>query len=121
MQEESTKQKQLAQLLNEEINQIFLILNLNIVDGKFISIYTIKVTPDLMEAKIYLSIYPSDNGELILKKITERSWEVKKRLAEKIKHKVRCIPKIHFFVDTSLDHMYQMAKLFASIEKKENT
>ncbi|MET0242104.1 MAG: ribosome-binding factor A, partial [Flavitalea sp.] len=55
--QEGKRQKQIAGLLNEELNQIFQRLGLTMLDGGMVSISSVKVTPDLLEARIYLSLF----------------------------------------------------------------
>jgi ribosome-binding factor A len=47
--EEGKRQKQVAAVLSEELNDIFRRLNLNMIDGGMVSISSVKVTPDLLE------------------------------------------------------------------------
>jgi ribosome-binding factor A len=56
--EEGKRQKQIAGLLNEEMNRIFQRLGLNMMDGGMVSISSVKVTPDLLEARFYLELFP---------------------------------------------------------------
>ena len=53
--EEGKRQKQVASLLQEELNDIFRRLNLTMMDGGMVSISSVKITPDLLEARIYIS------------------------------------------------------------------
>ncbi len=55
--EEGKRQKQIAGLLNEQLNTIFQRLGLNMLDGGMVSISSVKITPDLLEARIYLSFF----------------------------------------------------------------
>ena len=55
--EEGKRQRQVASALQEEMNDIFRRLNLNMIDGGMVSISSIKVTPDLLEARIYISLF----------------------------------------------------------------
>jgi ribosome-binding factor A len=48
--EEGKRQKQIAGLLNEEMNTIFQKLGLSMIDGGMVSISSVKITPDLLEA-----------------------------------------------------------------------
>lgn len=113
--EEKKRQKQIAGLLNEEITQVFQRLGLNMLDGGMVSISSVKVTPDLLEARIYLSFFQvKDPGEA-LKKIEERAWEVKKEIAARVKHQLRRIPEFRYFLDDTLDHVFKMEELFKKI------
>ncbi len=54
--EESKRQKQVAGLIQEEITTIFQRLGLNMMDGGMVSISSVKITPDLLEARICVSV-----------------------------------------------------------------
>lgn len=119
--EEGKRQKQIAGLLNEEMNLIFQRLGLNMLGGGLVSISSVKVTPDLLEARIYLSFFQVDDVKVALKKIEDRHHEIKKELAAKLRHQLRNIPVLKFFQDETLDHVFRMEELFKKIseEKKD--
>lgn len=117
--EEGKRQKQISGLLQEELNTIFQRLGLNIIDGGMVSISSVKITPDLLETRIYISVYNAPDTKGVLKKIEERSWEVKKELAAKVKHQLRRIPEINFFLDDTLDHVFKMEEIFKQIKAEE--
>lgn len=75
--EESKRQKQVGALLNEELSDIFRRLGFGVVGKGMISITAVKVTPDLLEARIYLSFFQIDDKEEMLQKIKDRNWEIK--------------------------------------------
>ena len=79
--EEGKRQKQISGLLNEEMNIIFQRLGLNMIDGGMVSISSVKVTPDLLEARFYLSFFQVKDVKGALKKIEDRYHEIKKELA----------------------------------------
>ena len=118
--EENKRQKQIAGLINEDLAGIFQRLGLNIIDGAMVSISSVKITPDLLEARVYLSIFNAKDNKLVLKKIEERAWEIKKELVGKVKHQLRRIPEIKYFLDDTLDHVFKMEELFRKIKKEEN-
>src|SRR3982751_6954189 len=113
---EGKRQKQIGGLIQEEINFIFQRLGLNVVDGGMVSISSVKITPDLLEARIYLSIFNAPDNKAVLKKIQERAWDVKKELAARIKHQLRRIPELKFFLDDTLDHVFKMEELLKQIK-----
>jgi ribosome-binding factor A len=118
--QEGKRQKQIGGLIQEEINSIFQRMGLNIVDGGMVSISTVKITPDLLEARIYLSIYNAKDNKAVLKKIEERAWEIKKELATRVKHQLRRIPELKFYLDDTLDQVFKMEELFKQIKQDEN-
>jgi ribosome-binding factor A len=117
--QEGKRQKQIGSLLQQELSQVFQRLGLNMVDGGMISISAVKVTPDLLEARVYLSIFQATNVKDVLKKIDDRSWEIKKELVARVKQQLRRMPEIKYFHDDTLDHAFKMEKLFDEIKEKE--
>ncbi len=117
--EEGKRQRQVAGLIQKEMNDIFHRLGLHMLDGGMVSISSVKVTPDLLEARIYLSFFQVADPTASLKKIEQHAWEIKKHLAEKIKHQLRRIPVIHYFTDDTLDHVFKMEALFKKIEEEK--
>ncbi|HEY9363135.1 MAG TPA: 30S ribosome-binding factor RbfA [Chitinophagaceae bacterium] len=116
---EGKRQKQIAGLLNEELSQIFQRLGLNMIDGGMVSISGVKITPDLLEARIYLSLFQVKDVNAVMKKIDERSWEIKKELVERVKQQLRRIPDIKYFYDDTLDHVFKMEKIFDKIKDEK--
>lgn len=117
--QENKRQKQIGGLINEELATIFQHLGLNIIDGGMVSISSVKITPDLLEARVYLSIFNAKDNKAALKKIEDRAWEVKKELAARVKHQLRRIPEMKYFLDDTLDHVFKMEELFKQIKKEE--
>ena len=119
--EEGKRQKQIAGLLHEEMSTIFQRLGLNMIDGGMVSISSVKVTPDLLEARFYLSLFQVKDMAAAIKKIEERHHEIKKELAAKVRHQLRSIPVLRFYQDDTLDHVFKMEELFKKInEEKSN-
>ena len=118
--QEGKRQKQIGGLIQEEMSRIFQRMGLSIVDGGMVSISSVKVTPDLLEARIYLSVFNARDNKAALKKIEERAWEIKKELAASVKHQLRRIPELKFFPDDTLDHVFKMEELFRQIHKDED-
>lgn len=119
--EEGKRQKQIAGLLNEEMNNIFQRLGLNMMDGGMVSISSVKVTPDLLEARFYLSFFQVKDVEGALKKIDDRHHDIKKELASKVRYQLRNIPVLKFFKDDTLDHVFRMEELFKKIGEEKNS
>ena len=117
---ESKRQKQVASVLQAEINEIFTKLGLNMIGGGMISIASVKVTPDLLEARIYLSMFQVADKEAAMKKVADRAWEIKKLLADKIKSQVRRIPVMQYYLDDTLDYVFKMEEIFKTLRPTTN-
>lgn len=116
---EGKRQKQIGGLIQEEINAIFQRLGLGFINGGMVSVSSVKITPDLLEARIYLSIYNTTDKKAILHKIEERHWEIKKELAARVKHQLRRIPELKYFLDDTLDQVFKIEELFSKIKSGE--
>jgi ribosome-binding factor A len=126
--EEGKRQKQIAGLLNGELNTIFQRLGLSMIDGGMVSISSVKVTPDLLEARVYLSFFqvkdarpddPVGRTNAAMQKIEDRHYEIKKELAARVRHQLRSIPVLKFFRDDTLDHVFKMEEVFKKIEEEK--
>ena len=116
---ESKRQKQVAGLINEELNDIMLRMGLNMIDGGMVSIASVKTTPDLYEARVYLSMFQVKDTQAALLKIEEKHKEIRRELGNRVRHQLRSVPELKFFIDDTLDYVFKMETLFDQI-KKEN-
>jgi len=113
--EEGKRQKQVASVLQQELNNVFMHLGLNTIDGGMVSISSVKVTPDLLEARIYLSLFKVADENAAMKKIEDRAWEIKRDLGNIVKNQLRRIPVLRIFKDDTLDHVFKMEELLKEI------
>jgi len=117
---EGKRQKQVAAVIQKEMDEIFRHLGLNMVAGGMVSIAAVKVTPDLLEARIYLSFYKTASDEQAMKTIKDREWEIKKQLALKVRNQLRRIPVLQFYKDDTLDHAFKMEEIFKQIDEEKH-
>ncbi|GAA4463539.1 hypothetical protein GCM10023093_12220 [Nemorincola caseinilytica] len=118
--EENKRQKQVAKVLLEELSDIFRREGMNMVDGGMVSISKVTITPDLLEARIYLSFFQVQDAAALLHRIKERGWEWRKLLGMRIKNQLRRVPELVFFSDDTLDHVFKMEALFKKINDERN-
>ena len=116
---EGKRQKQVAAVLQQELNDIFMRLGMTMMDGGMVSISKVQVTPDLLEARIYLSLFKVQDEKELMKKIESKAWEVKKALSDRVKHQLRRIPVLHFYQDDTLDYVFKMEDIFKQINSDE--
>lgn len=113
---EGKRQKQVSAVLEKELNDIFQRLGLNMLQGGMVSISGVKITPDLFDARVYLSFFQIEDSHQALKTIQDRSWEIKKELTARVRHQFRSMPQLTFFIDDTLDYVDKMEKLFKEIK-----
>jgi len=88
-----------------------------------VSISSVKVTPDLLEARFYISFFQVKDVKAALKKIEDRHHDIKKELTAKVRHQLRSIPVLKFYQDDTLEQVFKMEELFKKIseEKKDDS
>lgn len=118
--EEGKRQKQVAAVLEKELNDIFQRKGLTMIDGGMVSIAGVKITPDLFDARIYLSFFQVKDSIAALKIIDERAWEIKKELTVRIRHQLRSMPQLSFYIDDTLEYVEKMEQLFKEIKASPN-
>ncbi len=117
--EEGKRQKQVGSLIQQELSTIFQYLGLNMINGALVSISTVRMTPDLLEARIYLSIYKAEDEKAVMAHIESKQGEIKRQLGNKLRHQLRRIPVLVFYLDDTLDHVFKMEEVFKKIHEEE--
>ena len=117
---EGKRQKQVATVINHELNDIFLRMGFNMTDGGLVSISSVKITPDLFEARVYLSFFQVKDNEAALAKIKERSKEIRKELGARVRHQLRSIPELTFYIDDTLDYVFKIEELLKKVKAENN-
>lgn len=117
--QEGKRQKQVAELVRRELSDIFQRLGLNMMDGGMISIAAVHMTPDLLEARVYLSLFQIKEPEIMMEKVKERSWEIKKELTARVRSQLRRMPELIFFLDDTLDYVFKMEDIFKKIHDND--
>jgi len=110
MQEETTRQKKISRLLQKELGDIFL-LQTKQAQGILISVSAVRIAPDLSVAKVYLSFFPSEKGADLLSAIQGNAKQIRYDLGQRVRHQLRIIPELAFYVDDSLDYIEKIDNL----------
>ena len=76
-----------------------------------VSVSAVRVSPDLSIARVYLSIFPSEKADEILKNINASAKTVRYELAQRVRYQLRKTPELSFFVDDSLDYIEHIDEL----------
>jgi ribosome-binding factor A len=118
--QESKRQKQIGQLLQKELSDIFQRMGFNILEGGMISISAVRLTPDLLEARVYLSMFQLQEPAAMVQRIKERTGEIKKELGQRVGKQLRRVPELSFFLDDTLEYVFKMEELFKKIKDDDD-
>ena len=108
---DSVRQSKIARLLQKELATVFQAESRNILPGKMITVTVVRVTPDLGLAKVYLSIFPHTADEDNISAINEHTSMIRNVLGRNIRHQVRIIPELAFYIDDSMDYVEKIDRL----------
>ena len=107
---DSTRQNKISRLIQKELSDILLKLAKE-TRGIMVSVSIVRVSPDLGIAKAYLSVFPSAKAEEIVKNINNNTKSIRFELGNRVRHQLRIIPELKFFVDDSLDYVERIDEL----------
>ncbi|MCG2793040.1 30S ribosome-binding factor RbfA [Chryseobacterium sp. SC28] len=107
---ESNRQRKVAQIIQEDMAEIFRKQAAESKQSFLVSVSDVKVTADLSIAKIYLSIFPPELREPIMKEINSNHSFYRNYIGQKMSKQVRIIPQLVFYIDTSLDDVERIER-----------
>lgn len=117
--QESKRQKQVGRLVQEELSDIFKRENMTMAGGGMVSISNVSMTPDLLEARVYLSFFQVKDPKALLQEFKDRTGEWRHELGNRVRHQLRRVPEISFFLDDTLDYVFRMEEVFSKLKKDE--
>lgn len=115
---ESKRQQKFAGVLQEELAQVFQREGGSFLPNTLVTITRVRVSPDLAVAKIYLSFFNTNNTTLSINTVNAHSSEIRYKLGSRIRHQVRVVPELTFFVDDTNEYVEKMDSLFEKIAKE---
>ena len=113
---ESIRQQQIGSIIQNHLSDIFIREGRDIYGRAFVTITKVKLTPDLLIARIYLSIFNNPDKEAVLGLIEEQMHPIKNQLVRRIKNKMRRMPELEFYIDDTLDEVFKMDALLKDIK-----
>ena len=107
---ETTRQNKIARLIQKDLSNIFQAQTRQ-MRNLLVSVSVVRISPDLSVAKAYLSVFPSEKGNDIVNNLNENIKAVRFELGNRVRHQLRIIPELRFYIDDSLDYIENIDKL----------
>lgn len=107
---ESTRQSKISRLIQKELSDIFL-MQAKSMNGVLVSVTAVRISPDLSIARVYISVFPSERGDEIVKNLNNNMRAIRFELGSRLRHQLRIIPELKFFIDDSLDYLERINEL----------
>ena len=112
---ESKRQQKVGRQIQKDLGEIFQQDAKHLVNGTFVTITAVRVSPDLGIARAYLSFLPEKNKLFLLETIKENTKFIRQKLAERVRHQLRIVPHLQFYIDDTAEYAAKMDLLFADI------
>lgn len=108
---ETTRQQKIARQIQRDMGDIFSREAAGLLHGAMVSVTLVRVSPDFALAKIYLSIFPFEKHPQVMASLGENVRMIRGALGTRVKHQLRHVPELAFYVDDSLEYISGIDKL----------
>ena len=101
---ETTRQQKISRLIQKELGDIFQ-KQTQAMHGVLVSVSAVRISPDMSICRAYLSVFPSERSQEIVDNVNNNVRELRYELGTRVRHQLRIIPELKFFIDDSLDYL----------------
>lgn len=108
---ESKRQERIQKLLQQELSIIFQQEMGTVTQNAMVTVTKVYVTPDLGQARVYLSLFATKDKEALMNEIEKHTSTVRGKLGTRIRHQLRVVPELQFHEDDSLDYIDRIDSL----------
>lgn len=102
---ESTRQSKVGKQIQKDLSEIIGPLAPSLAKGKMLTVTKVRISPDLGLARVYISVFPSNNSNEAIDSLNLSQGQIRNELGRKIRHQVRKVPELKFYLDDSLDYI----------------
>ena len=115
---ETKRQKQINELLRRQFSMVLMEEGSYIFDKAMVTVTRAVVSPDLQNAKIYLSIFNTEDKQVVMMAMTENNHRLRLSLSQRVGKQLRRIPELKFFLDESLDEFFKMDQILTQLRSE---
>jgi len=113
---ESRRQLQTGELIKRHFSTVIREQGSYIYGSEvLVSVTRVIMSPDLGLAKIYVSVFNTEDKNAVLLLLNGEKVRLKKQLTQRIRKHVRRIPRVDIYLDDTLDEMYRIDELLNSL------
>ena len=117
---ESIRQKQIGEMIRRFFSMLLTEEGGNIYGrNKLVTVTNVKMTPDLLLAKVYISVYGTENKQEVILELEDNYPRLRQALASKVGKNLRRLPELEFFLDETVDEMYRVNDLLNRVNKED--
>lgn len=108
---ETQRQQKIGRLLQRDLSEIIQMEMKAVVAGAMVTVTKVTISPDLSLAKVHLSVFASKDKKSLVEKIGQHTREIRGHLGKRVRHQLRIIPDLAFYLDDSLDYIDRIEDL----------
>jgi len=116
----SIRQEQVAELVKRNISIVLRDEGSYIYGAQaFVTVTEVQMTSDLGIARVYLSVFGTEDKQAVILKLEDEYARVRQSLGHRLRRHVRRIPEVQFYIDDTLDEMYRLRDVFGELKDPE--
>ena len=108
---ETTRQKKISKVILKELSKILQKETHQFLGNMLVTVTSVRVTADLSLVKVYLSVFPAKDPDHSLHILNGKKNFFRNLLAKELRHQLRIIPEIIFFLDDSASYAEEIDRL----------
>lgn len=86
---------------------------------KLVTVTHVRMTPDLLLANIFISVYGTENKREVIEELEQNNTQLRQLLGRKIGRQMRRMPEIQFHIDETVDEMYRVNTLLDRVQEED--
>lgn len=107
----TTRQQKIARQLQKDLAEIIRSKGMAAYNGAMVTVSEVRISPDLSQAKVYVSIFPSSKAVQVMEIIENSVRGIRGELGRLVAKQLRIVPELTFLLDTSLDYAEHIEEL----------
>lgn len=108
----SIRQNKVAALIQRELGKYFLVHAKSKYAGAMVSVTVVRISPDLAQARVYLSIFGgAATKDEVFASIENSAREIRSNFAQATKSQLRATPNFIFILDDSIEYASEIDRL----------
>ncbi len=108
---ESTRQQKIARQIQKDLSEMFSREMAHLVRGAMVTVTSVRMSPDLEYARIWVSVFPFDRHAGIMTSLEANNWLIRKTLGAKVRNQMRVVPELTFVLDDSFEYIEKIDNL----------
>ena len=107
----SVRQEKIASVIKKELGTYFQRNANSVGKGAMVTVTTVRMSPDLSIAKVYISIFGGKDNDDSFDHIYTLSNSIRYEISKLVRNQLRKMPELHFYRDDSLDYAQEIDNL----------